>query len=160
MPYYSIAAQLLVHAILYRYSAWQIGELPQVANSGPPPPCPHSWQAHGATEHNAVLCRWSPDLDREPSERCNITSPSLPNRSLAWIRCTSFTQGNWTDGWNNLKIISVHTLPKDTTILSKRPSFISLNTLLKRCVSGMLSNDCKLSYWPMRAAETDRYTED
>ena len=47
MPYYSIAAQLLVHAILYRYSAWQIGELPQVANAGPPPPCPHSWQAHG-----------------------------------------------------------------------------------------------------------------
>ena len=47
MPYYSIAAQLLVHAILYRYSAWQIGELPQVTNAGPPPPCPHSWQAHG-----------------------------------------------------------------------------------------------------------------
>ena len=47
MPYYSIAAQLHVHAILYRYSAWQIGELPQVANAGPPPPCPHSWQAHG-----------------------------------------------------------------------------------------------------------------
>ena len=43
MPYYSIAAQLLVHAILYRYSAWQIGELPQVPGDGsqgnrvPPP---------------------------------------------------------------------------------------------------------------------------
>ena len=30
----------------------------------------------------------------------------------------------------------------------------------KRCLSCMLSIDCKLSYWPMRAAETDRYTED
>ena len=64
------------------------------------------------------------------------------------------------DGWNNLKIISVHILLKDTPTLSKRPSFISLITLLKRCVSCMLFNDCKLSYWPMRAAETDRYTED
>ena len=33
-----------------------------------------------ATEHNAVLCRWSPDLDKEPSERCNITSPCLPQQ--------------------------------------------------------------------------------
>ena len=111
-------------------------------------------EREGATEHNAVLCRWSPDLDKEPSERCNITSPSLPNRSLAWIRCTSFTQGNWTNSWNKLKIISVHSLPKDTAILSKRPSFISLNTLLKRCVSCMLSTDCKLSYWLLKLIDT------
>ena len=65
-----------------------------------------------------------------------------------------------THGRNNMKIISVHTLPKDTPILSKRPSFNSLDTLLKRCVSCMLSNDCKLSYWPMRATETDSYTKD
>merc|ERR1712015_185216 len=55
MPYYSIAAQLLVHAILYRYSAWQIGELPQVANAGPPPPCPHSWQAHGQAWPDTIV---------------------------------------------------------------------------------------------------------
>ena len=53
MPYYSIAAQLLVHAILYRYSAWQIGELPQVANAGPP--CPHSWQAHGQAWPDTIV---------------------------------------------------------------------------------------------------------
>ena len=37
-------------------------------------------EREGATEHNAVLCRWSPDLDKEPSERCNITSPCLPQQ--------------------------------------------------------------------------------
>ena len=35
-------------------------------------------EREGATEHNNMLCRWSPDLDKEPSERCNITSPCLP----------------------------------------------------------------------------------
>ena len=49
-----------------------------------------------------------------------------------------FFQG-WTDLRKNLKIILRHTLPKNSLILSKRPSFISLNTLFKRCVSRQLN---------------------
>ena len=54
-------------------------------------------EREGATEHNAVLCRWSPDLDKEPSERCNITSPCLPQQ----VTCLNqmYKLNSWQLNW-------------------------------------------------------------
>ena len=126
MPYYSIAAQLLVHAILYRYSAWQIGELPQVANAGPPPPCPHSWQAHGqawwwqpgqhcrapfAAKHfllvqrgmGKVNCYRRSSAEHEPYDTTEVRHLRPGNSQFVLLMSTSpFFQKKWKTRWEEL----------------------------------------------------------
>ena len=75
MPYYSIAAQLLVHAILYRYSAWQIGELPQVPGDG-------SQGNRVGAAPKSVHCQWSVG-DPLIGARSGLTT--VTSTALSWL---------------------------------------------------------------------------